>query len=380
MHVDGFRFDLAVTLAREAQGFEIESGFLQAIRQDPLLAGVKLIAEPWDVGPGGYRLGGFPPGWSEWNDRFRDTVRRFWRGDEGMLPELAHRLHGSADLFEHRGRRPHASINLLTSHDGFTLADLVSYSERHNEANGEQNRDGHSANFSDNYGTEGEVQGPGIRQLRLRQCRNLLATLMLAQGTPMLLAGDELGNSQGGNNNAYCQDNEISWIRWTERSQEEQSLLEFVRRVIRLRRAHPVLRRSRFLHGRYESAITGLTDIEWVSPAGEVMPDHRWQEPEGRCVGLLLAGDAGSYLAEDGSPAADDTLLIVLNADPGTVGFRLPATRDGGSWHLALDTGRPDSNREEVVVPSVATLEVAGRSLSVWILRSPLRSTRDARA
>ncbi|MFM2043427.1 MAG: glycogen debranching enzyme GlgX, partial [Pseudomonadota bacterium] len=267
MHVDGFRFDLATTLAREPHGYDPGSGFLDAVRQDPVLSRVKLIAEPWDVGPGGYRVGQFPPGWGEWNDRFRDTVRRYWRGDEGMLPELAARLTGSADLFEHGKRKPWASVNYVTAHDGFTLMDTVSYAHKHNEANLEGNRDGHDANFSANYGVEGASDDPAVRALRLRQARNLMATLLLSQGTPMVLGGDELLRTQQGNNNAYCQDNPISWVDWTAGGVDGAEMTAFVARLTALRRAHPVLRRGRFLHGRERSA-DGIADIAWITPQG----------------------------------------------------------------------------------------------------------------
>lgn len=337
MHVDGFRFDLATTLARESYGFDQNGGFLDAIRQDPVLARVKLIAEPWDIGPGGYQLGQFPPGWAEWNDRFRDTIRRFWRGDEGLLPELARRLHGSSDLFEHQGRRAWSSVNFVTSHDGFTLQDLVSYRERHNEANGEDNRDGHHSNFSENYGVEGTTDNVDILALRKRQRHNLLATLLLAQGTPMLLAGDELGRSQNGNNNAYCQDNEISWQDWS-LLEKEQDTLEFVRRLIELRRRHPVLRRSQFLHGLKRSQVTGLEDIRWISETGVTMTPEQWNESQRRCLGLLLAGDAGHYRNAKGEDLVDDTLLIIFNATTSDVRFLLPELNGGSGWQCLLST------------------------------------------
>ena len=268
MHVDGFRFDLATTtLGREASGFDPNGGFFDAIRQDRVLGGVKLIAEPWDLGPGGYQVGNFPPGWFELNDRFRDVVRQYWRGDEAMLPELAARLTGSADLFERRGRRAWTSINKITSHDGFTLHDVVSYNHKHNEANGEANRDGHNANYSWNHGVEGPTQDPAIMALREQQKRNMMATLLLAQGTPMLLGGDEFGRTQMGNNNAYCQDNEINWFDWEGITEDGRVLTAFVRRLIALRKAHPVLRRTRFLHGR-ERSPDGVKDITWFSPSG----------------------------------------------------------------------------------------------------------------
>ena len=367
MGVDGFRFDLGVTLGREAGEFDTRSGFFDAIGQDPVLSRVKLIAEPWDVGPGGYRLGGFPPGWSEWNDRFRDSVRRFWHGDPGMLPELARRLHGSGDLFEHSGRRPWSSVNLVTSHDGFTLADLVSYRERHNEANGEQNRDGHVANFSDNHGVEGASSDPAIKAVRARQQRNLLATLLLAQGTPMLLHGDELGRSQAGNNNAYCQDNEVSWLRWPAQG-EDPGLLTFVRRLVAFRQRHPVLRRPRYLHGLAHSEVTALSDIEWVAPSGEVMPDHCWNTPDGRCLGMLLTGDAGRYPGVDGEPELDDTLLIILNSDLLPVRFQLPQVQACLGWRLEMDTATGVVGPTEDPLQPRWSVRVQERSLMVLSL------------
>ena len=274
MHVDGFRFDLATILGREPHGFDQGGGFLDSCRQDPVLSQVKLIAEPWDCGPGGYQVGGFPPGWAEWNDRYRDTVRRYWRGDEGMLPELAGRIAGSSDLFEKRGRKAWSSVNFVTCHDGFTLHDLVSYNGKHNLANREGNRDGHSANHSWNHGVEGATDDPDVTALRLRQKRNLLATLFLSQGTPMMLAGDELGNSQGGNNNAYCQDNATSWVDW-ETDGGDPHLTDFVRNLLALRRDHRALRRRKFLTGETVAA-GGLKDVHWLSPCGAEMDDAAW--------------------------------------------------------------------------------------------------------
>jgi len=340
MHVDGFRFDLAVSLGRESQGFDPYSEFFKAVHADPVLSQVKLIAEPWDIGPGGYQLGAFPPGWSEWNDRFRDCVRRYWRGDSGVLPELARSLHGSSDLFEHNGRRPSASINLVTSHDGFTLTDLVSYNERHNEANGEANHDGHGANFSNNYGVEGESDDPEVNQLRRRQRRNLLATLFLAQGTPMLLAGDELGRSQQGNNNAYCQDNEITWLDWSA-LEHESELLDFVRRLIRLRIDYPMLHRDRFVHGQEQFEPSGFSDIQWLRADGETMQDEDWHDTGHNFLAMLLAAEvlpARDPRFDGGTEAA---LLIVFNADPTAVEFVLPQSEF--HWHRVLTTTSDES-------------------------------------
>jgi glycogen operon protein len=365
MHVDGFRFDLASILGRELHGFDPGSGFFDAVRQDPVLAQVKLIAEPWDVGPGGYQLGHFPPGWAEWNDRYRDTIRRFWRGDEGMLPELARRLHGSSDLFEHHGRRSWASINFVTSHDGFSLQDLVSYRERHNEANGEDNRDGHHSNFSDHYGVEGPTDDAEINAIRDRQRRNLLATLLLSQGTPMLLAGDELGHTQNGNNNAYCQDNETSWLDWS-RLDKEHDLLTFVRHLIQLRRSHPVLRRSRFLHGRHQSKTLAVPDVVWLHENGSEMSAEHWHEPQRRWLGLLLAGDAGQYHAYDGTPLTDATLLIVFNAHEQPVRFHFPDVAAAMQWRCLLTTG-PTGSIDHLSMQA-ESFDAESRSITVFAL------------
>jgi glycogen operon protein len=367
MRVDGFRFDLATTLGREAHGFDPRGGFFDAVRQDPVLAGIKLIAEPWDLGPGGYQLGRYPPGWAEWNDRYRDTVRRFWRGDHRMLPELAARLTGSSDLFEHNGRRPFSSINFVTCHDGFTLADLVSYERKHNERNGERNADGHEENFSANYGVEGPTGDEGILAIRARQQRNLLATLFLSQGTPMLAAGDELGRTQQGNNNAYCQDNEINWLDWEAIGPSGEGLLRFVRRLIALRREHPVLRRPRFLHSREQSAF-GVRDTEWITPDGEPKTEAQWHDPHARCIGLLLAGDAGRFIAEDGLPVEDDILFIVLNAHTDTIDFRLPGVEGGQAWLPLLDTSDPEPAGEPAATPVGQRHRVPARTLMLFCL------------
>src|ERR1700688_974212 len=274
MHVDGFRFDLGTILGREAGGFDQSGGFLDSCRQDPLLSQVKLIAEPWDCGPGGYQVGSFPPGWAEWNDRYRDTVRSFWKGDEGKAAEMAARLTASADLFNKRGRKPWASVNFITAHDGFTLNDLVSYNDKHNEANGEDNRDGHSDNQSWNCGIEGPTDDPEVLALRERQKRNMLVNLLLAQGTPMLLAGDEFGRTQNGNNNAYCQDNEISWVNWNI-TDKGKSLIQFVKKLTHLRHKYPILRRNRFLTGEYVEEV-GVKDVTWINANGGEMSSEHW--------------------------------------------------------------------------------------------------------
>jgi isoamylase len=359
MHVDGFRFDLAVSLAREENGFDADGAFFRAIREDAVLSRVKLIAEPWDLGPGGYQLGSFPNGWAEWNDRFRDGVRRYWRGDSGQLPELARCLHGSSDLFEHNDRRPSAGINLITSHDGFTLTDLVSHNDRHNEANGENNEDGHSANFSCNYGVEGGSDDVSINQLRRRQRRNLLATLFLAQGTPMLLAGDELGHSQQGNNNAYCQDNEISWLDWS-LLRQEQEMRDFVRRLIQLRRDYPLLHQDRFVHGEDQFEPSGFSDIQWLRSDGQEMQEADWHDPEHNVLGMLLA-TAGDATPSPGSkkPSA---LLIVYNADATPLQFSLPSSEH--HWSCRFTTADM-----EPVISEPGYTEIEGRSLQLYELQ-----------
>jgi isoamylase len=333
MHVDGFRFDLGTILAREPGGFDNRSGFLKACTQDPVLNTVKLIAEPWDCGPGGYQVGQFPPGWSEWNDRFRDTVRDFWRG-ESSAKEIAPRLYGSADLFDHLGRKPYASVNFITAHDGFTLHDLVSYNERHNDANGEENRDGQSHNRSWNCGAEGDTDDAQILRLRGRQMRNLLATLLLSQGTPMLVAGDEFARTQRGNNNAYCQDNEISWVDWT-LAETNAAQIEFVRRLTHLRAKYPILRRSRFLSA-LENPRIGLKEITWINADGEEMEDGQWSDDRMQCFGMLLDGRAQpTGLKQRG---LDATLLIILNAHHDLVNFTLPGHAGNERWELLVDT------------------------------------------
>ncbi len=370
MHVDGFRFDLATTIAREGHGYDPSGSFLDAVRQDPVLNRAKLIAEPWDLGPGGYRVGQFPPGWAEWNDRFRDTARRYWRGDEGMLPELAARLTGSADLFERHKRKAWASVNYVTAHDGFTLADVVAYQNKHNQANQEGNRDGHDANHSHNYGVEGPTDSPELKELRRRQMRNLLATLLLAQGTPMLLGGDELLRTQKGNNNAYCQDNHISWLDWG-RGPEAQDMIAFIRRLSDIRRAHPVLRRGRFLHGR-ETGPEGVKDITWITPHGTEKTSDQWRDPQARCLGLLLNGRAGTHIGADGNPALDGMLLLVLNAHHEAVSFVPPAIPGAGRvWKCLLDTGHATGAPGDRKALAGHTLPVPGRTALLFALGEP---------
>jgi len=363
MHVDGFRFDLATTLARGDSGaFEWHSAFLEAIGQDPMLARLKLIAEPWDVGPHGHQLGNFPPGWSEWNDRFRDTVRRFWRGDDGVVADLAFRLGGSSDLFEKQGRRPRASVNFVTAHDGFTLQDLVSYDHKHNEANLDDNRDGHGENYSWNFGVEGPTDDPTINRLRMQQKRNLLATLLLSQGLPMLLAGDEFGRSQRGNNNAYCQDNDVSWLHW-DALDGDGALVEFVRTLTRLRLSHPALRRTQFFLGR-QIAQNGAKDITWLRPDGHEYTESDWGVAHARTLGVLLGGDPGDkFVSLLGHPELDDSFLLLLNAHYEPVPFTLPAPAGIDRWEVAVDTAWPDPAPAGTPVPAGATVDVWPRSL-----------------
>ncbi|HEX5769166.1 MAG TPA: glycogen debranching protein GlgX [Burkholderiales bacterium] len=336
MRVDGFRFDLATTLARVNGKFDEHASFLDAVAQDPVLAGVKLIAEPWDTGPGGYQVGNFPPGWAEWNDQYRDTVRRFWKGDPGQLPEFASRISGSADVYHRRGRHTWASVNFVTAHDGFTLRDLVSYDAKHNEANREDNRDGAEANHSWNCGAEGETSDAAILALRRRQMRNFLATLLLSQGVPMLLAGDAIARTQGGNNNAYCQDNETSWIDWSLDAQA-QSQLEYTRRLVALRASHIVFHRSRHFEGTHIPG-TEVKDVTWLRPDGAEMAEADWKNAEARTLGLLLSGEAGlMHLTEAGEQETDDTFCLLFNAAHEDVAFTLP-TPDGGRWQALIDT------------------------------------------
>jgi glycogen operon protein len=332
MHVDGFRFDLGTILAREPNGFDNQSGFLKAVTQDPVLGKLKLIAEPWDCGPGGYQVGGFPPGWAEWNDQFRDTARAFWIGN-APAGTLAPRLCASADMFNHLGRLPWSSVNFVTAHDGFTLADLVSYNDKHNEANGEENRDGSNDNRSWNCGVEGPTSDAGVLRLRGRQMRNLLATLLLSQGTPMLLAGDEFARTQRGNNNAYCQDDEISWVDWniTEQAAEQQN---FVRMLTALRARFPILRRRRFLTGHFDEEF-GVKDVTWIKPSGEEMQPEDWTGGT-HCFGMLMDGRSQSQgLHERGT---DATLLIVFNSHHEPARFTLPPSNGARGWRLLIDT------------------------------------------
>jgi isoamylase len=348
MHVDGFRFDLAPALAREAFDVDREGSFFDAIHQDPLLAGVKLIAEPWDIGENGYYAGRFPTGWSEWNGKYRDGARHFWRGDEGWVADMGYRLTGSSDLYKADGRQPYASINFVTAHDGFTLRDLVSYDRKHNWANGEENRDGSDDNISRNYGYEGPTTDPEILAVRARQQRNLLATLFLSQGTPMLLGGDEIGRTQRGNNNAYCQDNDISWYDWS-LPRRDDDLLAFVRRLIRIRAEQPVLRRRRFLHGSRLRAI-GARDIAWLRPGGGDMTAADWHDQALRALGLVLHGNAIEEPGPHGETVVGDTLAMLLNAGQVAVEFDLihHADHAPAGWETLVDTSRPPDNGGQV--------------------------------
>jgi isoamylase len=343
MHVDGFRFDLASALARGLHEADRLSAFFDIIHQDPVLSQVKLIAEPWDVGPGGYQVGNFPVLWSEWNGKYRDVMRSFWRGNPTPVAELAYRLTGSSDLYRLTGRRPYASINFITAHDGFTLRDLVSYNEKHNWANGEENRDGDNHNQSYNYGVEGPTDDPQINALRARQQRNFLATLLLSQGVPMILGGDERGRTQQGNNNAYCQDNEISWVNW-ELTDEQQALLEFTRKLTQLRRQHPVLHRRKFFQGR---SIHGrmVRDVEWFGPDGEEFSNDEWETGQTQCMGMLLNGRQMDERDEHGQQISDDVLLVLLNAGATATSFRLPGD---AAWAVVLDTALPDGPAQAV--------------------------------
>ena len=335
MHVDGFRFDLAAALARELHDVDKLSAFFDLIQQDPVVSQVKLIAEPWDVGEGGYQVGNFPPLWSEWNGKYRDTVRDFWRGAHANLGEVAYRLTGSPDLYESNGRRPKASINFVTAHDGFTLNDLVSYNDKHNEANGEGNRDGESHNRSWNCGVEGPTDDPEVVALRTRQRRNFLATMFLSQGVPMLLGGDEVARSQGGNNNAYCQDNEISWYDW---AGADHQLLDFTRWLVSFRRDHPVFRRRRWFQGRLVRQ-RGLVDIAWFRPDGEEMSEEDWHQSS-PTIGMFLNGQAIASPGARGEHVVDDSFIVLFSAHFEPVGFMLPSAW-GERWEVVLDTAEP---------------------------------------
>jgi glycogen operon protein len=368
MRVDGFRFDLGTILARERYGFDEESGFLKAVCQDPVIGTVKLIAEPWDCGPGGYQVGGFPPGWAEWNDKFRDTARDFWR-EQAPANALAPRLCASADIFDRGGRRPWASVNFVTAHDGFTLNDLVSYDKKHNEANGEENKDGNSNNRSWNCGFEGPTEDEAINELRARQRRNFLSTLLLAQGTPMVLGGDEFARTQRGNNNAYCQDNDISWVNW-EFSEEQQALIRFTQKLTSLRHKYPILRRSRFFTAEYRVDLE-IKDLTWINANGTEITSDEWQDGNMKCFGMLMDGRAQvTGIRKRGQNA---TLLMVVNGYHDLVRFTLPECAGGEAWSLLVDTNLPD-RAEQPDFTFGRQYEVSARSLLLFLLSAPRKA------
>jgi len=363
MHVDGFRFDLASALARELHEVDRLSAFFDIIHQDPVLSQVKLIAEPWDVGEGGYQVGNFPILWAEWNGKYRDCVRRFWRSDPGQVAELGYRLTGSSDLYARTGRRPYASINFVTAHDGFTLRDLVSYNAKHNEANGENNRDGSDDNLSWNCGVEGETDDPGIRALRARQMRNLMTMLLVSQGVPMILHGDEISRTQRGNNNAYCQDNELAWQPW-DLTSEQRETLEWTKRMIGFRKAHWVLRRRNYFQGR---PIRGRStkDIRWLRPDGHEMLEEHWMDRWVRCLGVHLAGDATDLLDAQGKPVIDDSLLVLLNSNDQVVDFQVPSLDGEQNWTLVLDTNCPEATESARCYQSGSAYSLGPRSMAI---------------
>jgi glycogen operon protein len=367
MHVDGFRFDLAAALARELHDVDRLSAFFDIIHQDPVLARVKLIAEPWDLGEGGYQVGNFPVLWAEWNGVYRDAVRGYWRGDAGLIDDLAYRLTGSSDLYERSGRRPYASINFVTCHDGFTLADLVSYNRKHNEDNLEGNRDGHDHNLSWNCGVEGPTLDPDTRELRARQRRNFLATLLLSQGVPMLCAGDEIARTQLGNNNAYCQDNEVSWVDW-ELDEEKLKLLEFTRLLIRIFHTQPVLRRRKFFQGR-QIRGSEVKDLTWFRNDGREMTEADWRDHTRRALGLRLAGDAIDEVDSRGHRVTGDTLLILMNANPEPARFVLPRHRPRVKWELMLDTLEPTGEPARPLSLGGGSYELAAHSMALFRLK-----------
>ncbi|MEV0803651.1 glycogen debranching protein GlgX [Kribbella sp. NPDC050281] len=362
MHVDGFRFDLAATLARQFHEVDRLSAFFDLVQQDPVVSQVKLIAEPWDVGDGGYQVGNFPPLWTEWNGKFRDTVRDFWRGEKYTLAEFASRLTGSSDLYQDDSRRPLASINFITAHDGFTLRDLVSYNDKHNEANGEGGKDGESHNRSWNCGVEGETEDAGVLELRGRQQRNFLTTLLISQGVPMIAHGDELGRTQGGNNNVYCQDNEIAWVDW-ELTDPQKDLLEFTSLLVKLRNNHPVLRRRRFFHG--DTGVDGLGDLVWFTPMGTEMQNGDWQRDDARAIAVFLNGDAISEPDQRGEPVVDDSFLVLLNSDYEPQDFLLPPKEYGENWTVVVDTTTAQGSASDEPHAAGSTVRLEARSTLV---------------
>ncbi len=367
MHVDGFRFDLAATLARELHEVDRLGAFLDIIHQDPVLSQVKLIAEPWDLGEGGYQVGKFPPGWAEWNDKYRDAVRSYWKGDGGLIGELAYRITGSSDLYARSGRKPYASINFVTAHDGFTLHDLVGYNDKHNEANGEENRDGSNNNRSWNCGAEGPTDDPGINQLRSRQKRNFIGTLLLSQGVPMMLAGDEISHTQHGNNNAYCQDNEISWLNW-DPAQIDTDLLDFAQRMIAFRKEHPAFRRRRFFQGR-DIKGAQVKDIVWLRPDGQEMTDEEWKQSFARCLGVLLSGEAAGEIDDHGQTIRDSNFVLLLNAHHEQIPFVLPPRTSNSSWLALIDTSCKTTQHGSTFFAAGDSYPLQARSLAVLVER-----------
>ena len=375
MHVDGFRFDLASALARQLYEVDQLSSFFTIIHQDPVISQAKLIAEPWDVGEGGYQVGNFPIGWAEWNGKYRDVERAYWKGDGGLVDELAYRLTGSSDLYEHGGRRPYASINFVTAHDGFTLRDLVSYDEKHNEANGEANGDGESHNLSHNYGVEGPTDDVEIRRIRARQRRNIMATLLLSQGVPMILSGDEMGRTQGGNNNAYCQDNELSWLDW-EFSILDRNFLAFVRRMIRLRKEHPAFRRRRFFQGR-ELRGADAKDITWLTPAGREMTDEEWNNSFARSLGLQMSGLLEGEYDAQGRPEVDDDFLLLFNADQEEVTFQIPPFPEEARWEVFMDTAYSAGLKPDGFLKPGGVYTLRPRSMAVLVNGHPRETVAE---
>ena len=377
MHVDGFRFDLASTLARELHEVDRLSAFFDIIQQDPIISQVKLIAEPWDLGEGGYQVGGFPPLWSEWNGRYRDTVRDFHRSEPGTVGDFTSRLAGSSDLYQHTGRTPIASINFVTAHDGFTLRDLVSYNERRNEANLEGGTDGESHNRSWNSGVEGETDDPGVLALRKRRAKNLMATLLLSQGVPMILHGDEMGRTQQGNNNTYCQDDELSWVDW-DLDEHQEEMLWFTRRMIALRHEHPIFRRRRFLQGVVrEDSGSVLKDVEWLATDGAPMTEEEWEDPENKCLTMFLNGSAIPEPTSRGERIVDDSSLVMFNASGNGVEFVLPGTEYGQAWEVVLGTG--DTIDVSTVVEAGESIVRPGHSLLI-LMRPAVEAEEEDRA
>ena len=373
MHVDGFRFDLAATLARGLHEVDRLSAFFDIIHQDPVISQVKLIAEPWDVGEGGYQVGNFPVLWTEWNGKYRDCVRRFWRGDPGQVGELGFRLTGSSDLYAHNGRRPYASINLVTAHDGFTLRDLVSYNYKHNDANMEEGRDGTNDNISWNCGVEGETDDPAIVELRKRQMRNFLATLFLSQGVPMLLHGDEAARTQHGNNNVYCQDNETAWMKW-DWDEFERETFEWTTRLIAFRESNPVLTRRDFFQGS-DVRVRGNPDLIWLTGTGSPMNDDDWHDGARRSIAMLLSGTTSGQTDAAGLPVSGDSLVAVFNASPEPLPFRLPRLPAHFRWTLAFDTAMPHQEDGKRSFAGGRTYAVAGRSVAVFRVPSEANVT-----